>query len=89
MKYTFLVLTAAVIFVSCSGEPKTEESTEITTEESATAPLDPNAKIDPVCQMVKDSTWTEYAVEGSDTTWFCSDVCKGAYAAHPDQYKKS
>ena len=89
MKYIFLTLTAAVLFAACNNEAKTEEATETTTEDVATAPVDPNAKMDPVCQMVKDSTWTEYTVEGTDTTWFCSEVCKGAYTSHPEQYKKS
>ncbi len=94
MKYTILALSAAFLLAACNGEPKvgdseaTTETTTTTTENTEVAVADPNAKIDPVCDMVKDDTWTEYSVNGTDTTWFCSSTCKEAYDANPAKYAK-
>lgn len=90
MKKIALAITTAVLFAACNnaGENKTEtpamEMTEQTTEETA-KPI-AGAKIDPICEMEKDSTWTEYTVYKNDTVWFCSDVCKGAFLKNPDKY---
>jgi YHS domain-containing protein len=93
MKYTFLAIAACVLFAACNGEATSETTNETApaTEMEApveTAVVDPNAKIDPVCEMVKDDSWTEYSVSGTDTTWFCSETCKGAYDGNPAKYNK-
>ena len=93
MKYTFLAVAACLIFASCGNEAtsETENETENTIEMEApqeTVVADPNAKIDPVCDMVKDDTWTEYSVSGTDTTWFCSETCKTAYEGNPAKYQE-
>ena len=90
MKSILITVFAAVFFMACNSETPAE-STETTVETPAETPVetvtvDPNAKIDPVCQMVKDSTWTEYSVTGTDTTWFCSETCKTAYEGNPAKY---
>lgn len=77
----YIIAIAAVAFMASCGS---ENSSESTTTEVA----DPNAKIDPVCDMVKDDTWTEYSVSGTDTVWFCSGTCKEAYDANPAKYAK-
>lgn len=93
----YIIAMAAVAFMASCGSENNEESA--TTEEPATEAVatetteatevaDPNAKTDPVCQMVKDDTWTEYSVNGTDTTWFCSATCKEAYDANPAKYAK-
>lgn len=93
MKYTFLAVAACMFFAACNSEATSETTneTEAATEMEApmeTAAADPNAKIDPVCEMVKDDTWTEYSVNGTDTTWFCSETCKSAYEGNPAKYNK-
>lgn len=94
MKKYIIALAAVAFMASCGSENNTESATteEATTEAAATTEpaevADPNAKIDPVCQMVKDDTWTEYSVSGTDTTWFCSATCKEAFDANPAKYAK-
>jgi YHS domain-containing protein len=42
---------------------------------------------DPVCGMVKDSTWTDFSAVNGDTIWFCSEIEKKAYLANPKKYQ--
>lgn len=94
MKKYIIALAVIASMASCGGENNTESATteEASTEATATAEptevADPNAKIDPVCEMVKDDTWTEYSVSGTDTVWFCSATCKEAFDANPAKYAK-
>ncbi len=44
--------------------------------------------MDPICQMERDTAWTEYSVHNGDTTWFCSEHCKKTFDANPDKYTK-
>ncbi|MBN9483198.1 MAG: YHS domain-containing protein [Bacteroidetes bacterium] len=44
-------------------------------------------KIDPVCEMPQDTSWTEYTVYKGDTVKFCSDVCKGVFLKNPAKYE--
>ncbi len=91
MKYTFLAVAACVLFAACNGEAsseatnETETSTEGTTEEAS---AHAHAKLDPVCEMEYDGSWTEFSVNGTDTTWFCSETCKAAYDGNPAKYNK-
>lgn len=43
--------------------------------------------IDPICDMVRDETWTDYMVYNNDSVWFCSEYCKDAFAANPEKYR--
>lgn len=88
MKYYALALIAAVSFTACNNETKTEEATtQTTTTETHTAePIAAAGPVDPVCNMTKDATWTEYTVNGTDTVWFCSETCKTAYLGNPAKY---
>ncbi len=43
--------------------------------------------IDPICDMVRDETWTDYMVYNNDSVWFCSEYCKDAFAANPAKYR--
>ncbi len=94
MKKYIIAMAAIAFMASCGNENNSESATaeETTTEATATTETaevaDPNAKIDPVCEMVKDDTWTEYSVSGTDTVWFCSSTCKEAYDANPAKYAK-
>jgi len=93
MKYTFLAVAACVLFAACNGEASSEATNETETTTEATtemeeAPAHAHAKMDPVCEMVYDASWTEYSVSGTDTTWFCSETCKTAYEGNPAKYNK-
>ncbi len=39
--------------------------------------------------MVRDSTWTEYALYRGDTVWFCAAPEKKAFLADPGKYNKA
>lgn len=89
MKRFATVIIATMMLASCGNAPEGETKIEMPqqepapTTETAAAPA---GKIDPICEMVKDSTWTEYTVYNNDTVWFCSDVCKGVFAKNPEKY---
>lgn len=89
MKKYIIAIATVAFMASCGGENNESASTEETSTEATTSETaDPNAKVDPVCDMVKDGTWTEYSVNGTDTVWFCSGTCKEAYDANPAKYAK-
>lgn len=44
--------------------------------------------VDPVCNMTRNEKWTEFKAVGSDTTWFCSPVCKEQFEADPAKFAK-
>lgn len=94
MKYTFLTIALAISITACNNEAGNESTNEGATTKEAVemeAPMAedvPAGSIDPVCEMVKGDDWEEYSVNGTDTTWFCSHVCKGAYESHPEKYNK-
>lgn len=91
MKKYIIAIATVAFMASCGGEnnAETANAEETTTEATETTEVaDPNAKVDPVCDMVKDGTWTEYSVNGTDTIWFCSGTCKEAYDANPAKYAK-
>lgn len=88
-KYSFLI--AGLFLISaCNVSVKRTETETTTSEEpvAAAAGQDKTAKVtDPVCGMEKGSDWTEYTVNGKDTTWFCSPHCKEIYAKNPEKYE--
>lgn len=53
---------------------------------AATTPADPHAPVDPICEMVADSSWTDFSVYEGDTVRFCGSGCKKAFDARPAKY---
>ena len=74
-----------LVFAACDNNTTTEEKQETTTEEVAATP---SGDIDPVCEMEKDASWTNYQVYENDTVWFCSETCMTAFAGNPTKYMK-
>lgn len=98
MKKIFLFAAMACVLGSCgSGEPERNtmnpdgvnpaDKTEVN---DATLPLPEGAVAmpgkDPVCDMDRNSLWTEFSVNNSDTTWFCSPHCKETFDKDPSKY---
>lgn len=93
MKKYSLYFIAAIAFASCNvkvssnDDNKGAATEETTSTETTTASA---AKIkDPVCGMeMEGEHWTEMAVTGTDTTWFCSPHCNEQYTKDPAKYQK-
>lgn len=93
MKKTILKALAIVLLplaISC-GETKSTENTEQATETPAESPKNIAAKaaagkMDPICEMDRDTSWTDYSVYKGDTIWFCGEGCKQAFEARPEKY---
>lgn len=93
MKRIALYISAALLVAACnnSGETKATDNTTVIAD-STTISTDTKVaetskgKIDPVCEMEQDTSWTEYTVYNNDTIRFCSDVCKGAFLKNPEKY---
>lgn len=88
----FLFAFASLLFAACSGQSG-EQSDEATTNEQTEETTVPVAssepgKMDPVCEMGYDESWTEYSVYEGDTVWFCSETCKTAFEGNPQKYVK-
>jgi len=90
-----IIITAAAILATalCGCENKQHKEAPATTlsstplkETKALATVSPQIT-DPVCGMVKDSTWTDCSVIDGDTVWFCSEIEKKAYLANPKKYQ--
>ena len=91
MKQTILLtILSAMSFAACNNASREANKTTDTTVQVLTQPnaVATNKFTDPVCGMVKDSTWTDYVVGKNDTTWFCSGTDKDAYLGNPKKYKK-
>lgn len=85
MKYLSLV-ASLILWASCSSNHATDETKKTGAGEPSKIAT---AKVaDPVCEMEKEASWTDYVVNGTDTTWFCSPHCKDVYSAAPEKYKK-
>lgn len=83
------VIAAAVLFTACNSasEEKASDQAEVPAAEAVAAPAPIAAgPMDPVCEMPKEASWTEYSVQGTDTTWFCSATCKEAFEKNPIKY---
>lgn len=93
MKKFFLLLpiAACTLFASCGNA--TDEHHADTHEAHAphTSVVHPEGtdpkNIDPICDMIRDETWTDYMVYNNDSVWFCSEYCKDAFAANPEKYR--
>ena len=91
---SIIILSLPFVF-SCSGDTAkdgttTSEAIDSTQEggmPGAPATHTAGAQIDPVCEMEKDNTWTDFSVYKGDTVWFCGTGCKQAFDARPEKYK--
>ncbi len=87
-----IILALLPLMVACGNDDTTGTTSEdidsLQDSGMNEAPIahTPGAKTDPVCEMEKDDTWTEYSVVNNDTTWFCSEGCKKAFDARPEKY---
>ena len=90
MNFLFRAITIGIIpfILSCGSEPKTSEEPQTTSPVSGPIENKTTAQIDPVCEMEKDNTWTDFTVYKQDTIWFCSEGCKKAFEARPEKYVK-
>ncbi len=87
---TRISLIAAILilpFVACNQaqQPSVDSNVTGTTEKAPSASL-AQADIDPVCGMVRDSTWTDFSLHQGDTVWFCAAIEKKAFDANPGRY---
>lgn len=85
-------LYLAVLTLAAACNSNTEKGTvtfgNTDTAKVAKAPDKPvGVKIDPVCEMPRDTSWTEFTVYKGDTVMFCSDVCKGVFLKNPAKYE--
>ena len=90
-----VLIAAAVILglAACNSGSETVSKDEHSNhdhdmKETTIAAADHAGPHDPVCNMVKGDNWTEFSLVGSDTTWFCSPVCKETFDADPAKYAK-
>lgn len=92
MRNQFLFIALIAMCCSCGNTEQpatTEAAASPSTETMADANPVPGAKMDPVCEMVYDETWTESTVYMNDTIRFCSENCKTAFLARPEKYAKA
>ncbi len=83
-----LVLTAT----SCNNaqpEASSDKTTVPAADGTTVAKPVIASKMDPVCEMELDPTWTESTVYMDDTIKFCSENCKTAFLARPEKYMKA
>lgn len=85
MKKFMILPVAALLLLSC--KPGTDSNAE-TQADKDKKEAKAGGKKDPVCGMDYDKTWTEFTVNNTDTTWFCSPHCKESYTANPAKYDK-
>lgn len=87
MKKIMLVLASGLLLAACNsaGNEETATTDTVAAAPVETAPVAEGPK-DPVCEMTKDVSWTEYTVYENDTVWFCSETCKGAFVGNPAKY---
>lgn len=86
-KYLVIALVAMNI-MACHTAQKRADVVMPTTSETV-PPKVTNGVIDPVCEMAKDSSWTDCMVYGNDSVWFCSEACKKVFLARPAKYEKN
>lgn len=87
-KYSLSLLLAATLF-ACNTPPENKTDDEMN-DDMASMNMEehkPGDIIDPVCGMVKDSTWTDYTIYKGDTVWFCAESEKTAFLADPAKYE--
>lgn len=81
--------TAAIAFISCNDTHTKESVSDGTLEASHSETHTVHGIIDPVCGMIKDSTWTDFTIYKGDTVWFCAASEKTAFEGNPKKYEKN
>jgi YHS domain-containing protein len=88
MKKILLLAAIAVVGMACgnghNGPGKGGDSTGHVMGDTVAKVA--GVKVDPVCDMPRDHAWTDYAMNGSDTVWFCSETCKKAFEGNKKKY---
>ena len=76
-----LLLTGGL--AACGNEVKQDDTADVeVTHDHSTDNKVASLVKDPICDMEKEATWTDFALSPQgDTVWFCSPTCKDAYAA--------
>lgn len=82
-----LIPAILMLIVSCGNDAGQAKQQQPQLEGESPA-MKTSAEIDPICEMERDSTWTDYSVYKQDTIWFCSEGCKKAFEARPEKYIK-
>ncbi|RQO30854.1 hypothetical protein DBR32_09050 [Taibaiella sp. KBW10] len=92
MKAILLISGLVLTLTSCGNNSakSTDGTTTMHTDahKEVAEAKDPNAKVDPVCDMPKKADWTEFSVVNKDTTWFCSPHCKETFDKDPAKFAK-
>lgn len=94
-KFLFASIAACTLLTgitSCGNSTGNEEHADTHEDhEHHTSAIHPEGtdprNIDPICDMIRDETWTDYMVYNNDSVWFCSEYCKEAFAANPEKYR--
>lgn len=92
MRQLTLIFIACFFVTSCGNqntEQKAPAAKESNSLPSQTTTANGQLQADPVCEMPRDSSWTDYTIYNNDTLWFCSEGCKKAFMARPDKYIKN
>lgn len=87
----FIALAIAITaLAACNNSAKTIQTSTVSINTDTTKTVtNSHVKIDPVCGMTKDSTWTDYTIYKGDSVWFCSAAEKQAFIANPKKYIKN
>lgn len=88
MKQLTLIFIITFFVTSCStstGEQQGSATIE-KTPPAHTMVAHSQPQADPVCDMPRESEWTDFTVYNNDTIWFCSEGCKKAFMARPGKY---
>jgi len=88
MKHIISAAILAFCLASCQSAeaPKTAAEPAAAAVPEATSAVAATGDVDPVCGMVRDSTWTDYTMYRGDTVWFCAAPEKTAFLANPEKY---
>lgn len=89
-QYLWGVIVAVACLAACNtnaiNHPDATATIALPGNETVAKPA-AGIKTDPVCGMVKDSTWTDYTLMKADTVWFCSNTDKLAFLANTKKYE--
>ncbi len=84
MKILIITLLSTILLACNNNKELPQETIQKPTKPAATV----KGKIDPVCEMVQDTAWTNLTIYNGDTIKFCSENCKKAFEARPTKYSK-
>lgn len=86
-KLLTIIFMAATGLAACSDRRPGAESAAAANTTGLPAVISADyTDVDPVCGMVRDSTWTDYTLYKSDTVWFCAAPEMKAFIANPEKY---